>query len=56
MNTVNLNLLKHRWTANVLLNNGKEISIWHTAWPMIKASVKEVLSVSSDYPKSKLNP
>lgn len=51
MKTINLNLLQYSWSAEVILNNGQCISIWYTAWPMTKASVKEVLSVSSDYPK-----
>ena len=51
MSTININLLDHSWTAEVVLNNGQLISIWHTAWPMIKRDVKDVLSVSSDYPK-----
>jgi hypothetical protein len=51
MKTINLNLLQYNWTADVILNNGKQITIWHTAWPMIKRTVKDILSVSSDYPK-----
>ena len=55
MDTINLNLLEHSWTAEVVLNNGQQISIWYTAWPMTKNSVREVLSVYSDYPKHNLN-
>lgn len=51
--SINLNLLSHSWTADILLKNGKIITIWHTAWPMIKTLVDSVLCVSSDYPKSK---
>lgn len=53
METINLNLLEYSWTADVILNNGHKITIWHTAWPMIKRTVKDVLSVASDYPKHK---
>lgn len=45
------NTLKYSWTASVKLNNDKIITIWHTAWPSIKGIVKEILSISSDYPK-----
>lgn len=45
------NTLKYSWTAIVKLKNDKIINIWHTAWPSIKGIVKEILSISSDYPK-----
>lgn len=51
MQTINLNLLQSSWTAEVLLKNGQTITIWHTAWAMIKTKVQSVLSVSSDYPR-----
>lgn len=54
MHTLNLNLLVHSWTAKVRLHNGKIITIWHTAWPMIKSIVSDIISVSSDYPKISL--
>jgi hypothetical protein len=44
--------LLHSWTADVKLHNDKVITIWWTAWPMTKSIVKEILSISSDYPKS----
>lgn len=43
-------MLQHNWTAEVVLNNGQQITIWWTAWSMTKDSIKDVLSVSSDYP------
>lgn len=47
--------LKYSWTACVRLNNNRVVTIWHTAWPSIKESVKEILSISSDYPKKEIN-
>lgn len=55
MNSINLNLLEHSWSAEVRLNGGQQISIWYTCWPSIKHIVKDVLSVSSDLPKSNIN-
>lgn len=43
--------LQNNWTAEVKLNNGQIISIWHTAFHSCKDSIEEVLSVSSDYPR-----
>ena len=54
MTTINLNLLQHSWTADVLLNNGQQVTIWYTCWPSIRETVKEVVNVSSDYPKHTL--
>lgn len=54
MSTINLNLLQHSWTAGVVLNNGQEITIWYTAWPMSKSSIKSILWVASDYPKHEI--
>jgi len=51
---LNLNLLQNSWSAVVELGNGQQISIWYTAWPMSKRSVKNVVSVASDYPKHNL--
>lgn len=50
--TLNLDILQHSWTAIVKLNNDKIITIWYTAWPSIKSIVKDIISVSSDYPKN----
>jgi hypothetical protein len=50
-----LQLLEHSWTAEVLLKNGKQISIWYTAWHSSKDSIEKILSVSSDYPKNFVN-
>jgi hypothetical protein len=49
---LNPDTLKYSWTAIVELNNGKVITIWHTAWPSIKSIVKNIVCVSSDYPKN----
>jgi hypothetical protein len=43
--------LKYSWSAVVELNNGTELSIWHTALASSKDSIKRVISVSSDYPR-----
>lgn len=52
---INLEYLEHSWTAKVKLFNGVVITLWYTAWPMSKHTVKEVLSVASDYPRSFVN-
>lgn len=49
---VNPDELNCNWTAEVILNNGQKTTIWHTAWPMRKRTVTEIVSISSDYPKS----
>lgn len=58
MNTqyLNIDTLENSWTADVRLNNGQVVTIWHTCWPSIKHIVKEVLSISSDYPRFKKAP
>lgn len=45
-----LSSLSHSWSANVRLKNEQVISIWYTCLPSIKHLLKEVISVSSDYP------
>lgn len=50
-----INSLENNWTAEVKLNNGKIITIWHTAWPSSKNTISEILSISSDYPRVKKN-
>lgn len=54
MQTANLNLLEHSWTANVRLKNGLEMTIWYTAFPSMKDIIDEVLWVASDLPKHKI--
>lgn len=54
MQTINLNLLKHSWTAKVELKNGQKITIWYTAWDSVKTTVKNIISVSSDLPKQQI--
>lgn len=49
-----LESLKHSWSAEVMLQNDLIITIWYTALPMRKDSIKKVVSVSSDYPKHEL--
>lgn len=56
MHSINLNSLEYSWTALVRLHNSKIVTIWHTAWPSIKQSVSEIISVSSDYPKYIIKP
>ena len=48
--SVNMNMLQHNWTATVLLKNDMVVTVWWSWWPMGKDGVKEILSVSSDYP------
>jgi len=55
MTSINLNLLQNSWTAIVELKNGQITPVWYTGWPMIKIIVKNVLSVSSDFPRHKLS-
>lgn len=55
MNEINLNNLEYCWTAEVKLNNNTIISIWWTAYYGMKDSIKEVISISSDYPKTKIS-
>jgi len=52
---ISLDGLKHSWTAEVQLTNDQIITIWYTAYPMSKPSIKNVLSVSSDYPKNEIS-
>jgi hypothetical protein len=42
--------MKNSWTADVELNNGQVISIWYTAWHSCKNTVRNIISISSDYP------
>lgn len=51
--SLNINLLENSWTAIVRQNNGQIVTIWHTAWPSMKHIVKEIISISSDYPRFK---
>lgn len=53
---LNVETLAHKWTAQVLLNNGKTTTLWWTAWPSSKNTVVKVLSVASDYPKREIDP
>lgn len=55
MDREQLEQLEYSWSAEVRLDNNLVISIWYTAWPMLKSTIKEVLSISSDYPKHKVN-
>lgn len=48
-------MMDNSWTAVVKLNNGQVITIWHTAWPSTKHVIREILSISSDYPRVKLH-
>ena len=52
--TTDLANLNHRWTAEVTLHNGHQITIWHTALPSCKSSILSVESVASDLPKSEI--
>jgi len=52
--TTDLANLNHRWTAEVTLHNGQQITIWHTALPSRKSSILSVESVASDLPKSEI--
>lgn len=47
--------LEYAWTAEVKLDNDQIISIWWTALYSMRDSIKEVLSISSDYPKYKIS-
>lgn len=47
-------LLEHSWTAEVVLKNGQELTIWHTAWHSSKHIIKEIKWIASDLPKRKL--
>jgi hypothetical protein len=53
--SVNPSLLEFSWSAEVKLKNGLIISIWYTCWDSIKHSIDEVVSISSDIPKRKIN-
>lgn len=46
-----LQSLKFAWTADIELLNGQVISIWYTCFPSIKNEIKNVLQISSDFPK-----
>jgi hypothetical protein len=50
-----IELLKYSWSAVVRLNNGQECAIWYTAFHSMRNIIKEIISVSSDYPKHKIN-
>jgi len=53
--TINyLQTLKYSWTALVELDNGQIITIWWTALQSTKETIRYVISVSSDYPKSQI--
>lgn len=54
---ININTLdlKYSWTAIVKQNNGQIVTIWHTAWLSSKHIIKEIISISSDYPKHLIN-
>ena len=54
--TVNPALLEHSWTATVRLHNDLVISIWYTAWHSTKHCVKDIISISSDIPRHKIEP
>lgn len=46
--------LQHSWTAEVELHNNQVITIWYTdLWSSLD-TIKNVLSVSSDFPKNEL--
>jgi len=51
MSKMNPQELKYSWSAEVMLNNGTICKIWHTAYPMMKIIIKEIISISSDFPK-----
>ena len=52
--SINLNLLQYSWAATVRLQNGQEIDIWYTAWPMTRSIVSDVLRVYTYLPKFKI--
>lgn len=54
MKDLNIDTLENSWTAEVRLLNGVQISIWWTAWWSSKSTIGEVLSISSDYPRSSI--
>lgn len=54
-NRILADTLQNSWTAKVELNNGQIITIWYTAWPMTKHTVKNVLAISSDYQRHSIN-
>lgn len=45
-----LKQLKHSWTAEIVLKNNLQITIWWTCLPCCN-DLKKIISVSSDYPK-----
>lgn len=47
--------LEYSWTARILQNNDIECVIWYTCLPSCKHIIKQVLNVSSDYPKHKIS-
>ena len=57
MNSCNINLLENSWSATVKLKGGQTLKIWWTAWPMHRGrnDIAEVLSISSDLPRRKIN-
>lgn len=46
-----LRRLEYSWSAEVLMENDKKVNIWWTCLPSITPNIKEILSVSSDYPR-----
>lgn len=55
MKDLDVSKLDSMWTADVKLNNNHVISIWWTAWYGMQSSIKEVISISSDYPRAKIS-
>ena len=55
MDINNLLELENSWTAEVKLKNDIIITIWWTAIYTSKDTIKEIISVSSDYPRFKLS-
>lgn len=45
---------EYSWSADVIMQNGFVRSIWCTAFPMMKNTIKEVIWIASDYPKFKI--
>ena len=50
-----LQSLKYGWSAEVILTNNQPTGIWYTALPTAKDRIKEIVSVSSDYPRHEVN-
>lgn len=47
--------LEFAWSATIEMHNGCTVPIWYTALPSAQQRIKRVLSVSSDYPKFRIN-